>query len=72
MVKLLVTFKWNTSVEWASEKFEKIGLDGSRFSYFLQIPGSPRMVVEVAEEDELKYSRAIRMISPQVISVSRA
>ena len=76
MVKLVVRFKPGTSFEWADDKLEQLGLSKMRLGYMFEepngSPGSPEMIVQVSEEDEIFYTRKIILISPQVVSVSRA
>ena len=75
MVKLVVTLKPNTSAHWFLEKLRGLSFNGTNplvNSYQANCAVTTGITVEVPKEEELTYSRAIRMISPQVVSVSRA
>jgi len=74
-IKLYVVFKPNTSRVWALDKIMGVGYSPlCRVGDFMKIDKNSnlRAVVLIHERDEMHYSKAIRMISPQVISVSRA
>ena len=71
MITLRVTFKPNTSSDWAENKLLGLGLQGSDITIYEEAGVLTSARIKIAKEDELKYSRAIRMISPQVISVEK-
>jgi hypothetical protein len=76
MVKLLVTLKPNTSYRWISGKLLHVLPRGS--SIHIESKDDTKgeiathAIVEVLSQKELDISRAIRLISPQIVSVSRA
>lgn len=68
VAKLLVRFKPNTSRDWVLERMFKIGISETQITsrYFSL---THRAEVSIPDEDELKYSRAIRLISPQIMQI---
>ena len=71
MVILRVVFKPNTSCDWAEDKLLQLGLSGSKITMYEEEGVLTSARIKVSKKDEARYSRAIRMVSPQIISVEK-
>ena len=72
MFALRVVFKPYTSCDWATEKLLDLGLKAPQIDKEVFNILNPVLNVYVDKQDRLRYSRAIRRISPQIVSVSWA
>ncbi len=81
MIILSVTFKPNTSIEWAAEQLRKLGFSSMelgqtaqemKFILVFAIDRGNQGFVCISAEREEELTRAINLISPQILSVKRA
>lgn len=72
MVLLKVQLRPNTSLEWIWGKILKFVKYEDQSLFDINEAPDGTTIVNVSEEDEIVISRAIRLISPLVIDVSRA
>ncbi len=72
-VVLKVQLKPCTSIEWIWSRILNLGVGHLAQSLIdINEADDTTTFVTIPEEDEIRISRAIRMISPEVIDVSRA
>ena len=71
MITLRVTFNLGISSDWVDYKLLALGLEGSNITIYEKAGVITSARVKITNEDELKYSRSIRMMSPQVVNVEK-
>lgn len=72
VVFLKISFKPHTSSEWIESELIRLGIPRRKMAVYFPNFRFSHILVEVRDEDEMYYCRAIKGLSPQVVSVSRA